>query len=64
MVLGSMHDVGLIWMLVMAFLRCTLNSYLLLMVLVILISKKIKDLFPLSYSMVHWIAGSCLFRIS
>ena len=46
------------------FLWCTLNLYLLLMVLVILISKKIKDLFSFSYSMVYWIAGSCLFKIS
>ena len=60
MMLGSMHDVGLICMLVMAFLRCTLNSYLLLMVLVMLMSKKFKDLFSFSYSMVHWIAGKCL----
>ena len=65
MVLGSMYDVGLIFMLVMAFLRCTLNSYLLLMVLlVIIISKKIKDLFLFSYYMVYWIAVSCLRRIS
>ena len=63
-VLGSKHDVGLICMLVMAFLQCTLNSYLLLMVLVILISKKFKDLFPFSHSLVYWIAGPFLFRIS
>ena len=63
MMLGSMHDVGLICMLVMAFLRCTLNSYLLLMVLVMLMSKKFKDLFSFSYSMMYWIAGSCLFKI-
>ena len=47
----SMHDVGLICMLVMAFLGWTSNSYLLLMLLVMLMSKKIKDLF-FSYSMV------------
>ena len=64
MALGSMHDVGLICMLVMPFLRCTLNSCWLLMVLVILISKKFKDLFSFSYSMVYWIAGTCLFKIS
>ena len=56
MVLGSMHDVGLICTLVMAFLQCTLNS-----VIVILISKKFKDLMVIS--MVYWIAGSYLFRI-
>ena len=64
MVLGSMHGVGFICMLVMAFLRFTLNSYLLVMVLATLISKKFKDLFLFSYSVVYWIAGSCLFRIS
>ena len=41
----------------MTFLRYTLSSCLLLMVLVTLISKKFKNLFPLSYSMVYWIAG-------
>ena len=46
------------------FLRCTLNSYLLFMVLVMLMLKKLKDLFSFSYSMVYWIAGSCLFKIS
>ena len=49
-------------MLIMEFLRCTLISYLLLMVLVMLMSKKFKDLFSFSYSMVYWIAGSCLFN--
>ena len=44
MKLSSMHNVGLICMLVMVLLRCTFNSYLLLMVLVILISKKIREL--------------------
>ena len=63
MVLVPMHDVGLIWMFVIAFLEYTLNSYLLLLVLVILKSKKFKDLFPSSYCMVYRIAGSCLFRI-
>ena len=51
MVLRSIHDFGLMCMLVVAFLRYTLNSYSLLMVLVILISGKLKDLFPFSYSM-------------
>lgn len=49
---------------VMVFLRCTLNSHLLLMVLVILISNKFKDLFRFSNSMVYWIAKSCFFEIS
>ena len=44
MKLSSMHNVGLICMLGMVLLRCTFNSYLLLMVLVILISKKIREL--------------------
>ena len=44
MKLSSMHNVGLICMLVMVLLQCTFNSYLLLMVLVILISKKIREL--------------------
>ena len=44
MKLSSMHNVDLICMLVMVLLRCTFNSYLLLMVLVILISKKIREL--------------------
>ena len=34
------------------------------MVLVMLTCKKIKDLFSFSYSMVYWTAGSCLFKIS
>ena len=59
-----MHDVGLIFTLLMVFLRCTLNSYLLIMVLVILISNKFKDLFRFSNSMVYWIAKSCFFEIS
>ena len=45
------------------FFTVHLNSYLLLMVLVILISNKFEDLFLFSYSMVYWIAGSSLFRI-
>ena len=40
-----MNDVGLICMLVIASLRCFLNKYLLIMGLVILISKKFRDLF-------------------
>ena len=64
MLLGSMHIVGLICMLVMGFLRCTLNSYLSSMELVMLMSKKFKDLFSFSYSMVYWIAVSYLFKIS
>ena len=50
MMLRSMHDVGLICMLVM--------------VLVMLMPKQFKDFFSFSYSMVYWIAGSCLFKIS
>ena len=44
-------------MLVIAFLWCKLNSYLSLMVLVILISKKFKYLFSFLYSMVYCITG-------
>ena len=44
-------------MLVIAFLWCNLDSYLSLMVLVILISKKFKDLFSFLYSMVYCITG-------
>ena len=59
MMLGSMHDVGLIGMLVMVFLWCTLNSYLLLMVLVMLMSKKIKDFFFIFYGVLDsWILSS------
>ena len=52
------------WMLVMASSWCTLNSYMSLMILVILMPKKVVDLLRPSFSIVYCIAGSCLFKVN
>ena len=47
----------------MGSLRCTLNSFLSLMVFIIRILRKFNDLLSSSCSIVYWIAGSCLSTI-
>ena len=61
---GSIHEFGLMCMFVIAFFQCTLNSYFLLVVLlVMLISRKFSECLWSSNSTVYFIAGSCLFHI-
>ena len=58
----SIHEFGLMCMFVIAFFQCTLNSYFLLVVLlVMLISRKFSECLWSSNSTVYFIAGSCLF---
>ena len=64
-ILGSIHEIGLMYMFVIASFQCTLNLYFLLVVLlVMLMSKKSSECFWSSNSTVYFIAGSCLCSIS
>ena len=63
-ILGSIHEFGLMCMFVIAYFRCTLNSYFLLVVLsVMLMSRKFNKFLWPSNSTLYFTAGSCLFSI-
>ena len=65
LILVSTHEFGLICMFVIAYFRCTLNSFFLLVaLLVMLMSRKFSECLWSSNSTVYFIAGFCLFSIS
>ena len=61
-ILGSIHEFGLMCMFVIVSFQCNLNSYFLLVVLLMkLMSGKSNECLWSSNSAVYFIAGSCLF---